>query len=255
MRRLLKRTVQTAVEMDLVESLQAVDGTKVGANVAKSRTYDADGLRRLMGRLDEVIADLEAQNEAGPSAGHLPEELHDRKVLRDQVRKTISCLGGRDGQKFINLTDQDARMMDTRQGIAMAYNAQAMVSPVTADGKTAGMLITAADETTDQSQLRRQAEETSRAETTLADAGYHSGSNLECARRGQQVVCRSRRSGRWRARFTRTASSTTRRATATVARTLRFSGVRRGRRNIVSTAPPVRVPGLSGLRGLYDEQA
>ena len=79
----------------------------------------------------------------------------------------------------------------------MAYNGQAMVSPVTADGKVAGMLITAADvvsETTDQSQLgpmMEQAEETTgfRAETTLADAGYHSGSNLEeCARRGQQVV-------------------------------------------------------------------
>ncbi len=72
-----------------------------------------------------------------------------------------------------------------------------MVSPVTADGKAAGMLITAAsvvNETTDQSQLGpmlEQAEETTgvRAKTTLADAGYHSGSNLEmCARRGQQVV-------------------------------------------------------------------
>ena len=248
MRRLLKRTVQTAVEMDLVElALQAVDGTKVGANVAKSRTYDADGLRRLMGRLDEVIADLEAQNEAGdePSAGHLPEELHDRKVLRDQVRKTISCLGGRDGQKFINLTDQDARMMDTRQGIAMAYNAQAMVSPVTADGKTAGMLITAADvaaETTDQSQLTpmmEQAEETSghRAETTLADAGYHSGSNLEeCARRGQQVVMpesqeRALESPYHKDRFVYDEASDSYRCPEGY--TLRFSGVRRGRRNMV----------------------
>ena len=200
MRNLLKRTVRTAVKMDLVElALQAVDGTKVGANVAKTRTYDADGLRRLMGRLDEAIADLEAQNEAGDesSADHLPEALHDRKVLRDQVRETMCELASRDGPKLINLTDQDARMMNTRQGIAMAYNAQAMVSPVTADGKTSGMLITAADVTDDpfdQSQLgpmMEQAEETSghRAETTLADAGYHSGSNLEeCARRGQQAV-------------------------------------------------------------------
>ena len=60
------------------------------------------------------------------------------------------------------------------------------------------MLITAADvtdDTTDQAQLGpmlEKAEETcqgSWAETTLADAGYHSGSNLEeCDRRGQQVV-------------------------------------------------------------------
>ena len=76
MRELLKRTVQTAVTMDLVElAVQAVDGTKVGANAAKSRTCDADGLRRLLGRLERAIDELEAQNEAGeeptahPSAG------------------------------------------------------------------------------------------------------------------------------------------------------------------------------------------
>ena len=200
MRKLLNRTVQTAVKMDLVElAVQAVDGTKVRANTAKSRTYDADGLRRLMGRLERAIAELEAQNEAGeePAAAHLPKALHDRKALRERVREAVCRLDERDGQKYINLTDQDARMMDTRQGIAMAYNGQAMVSPVTADGKVAGMLITAADvvsETTDQSQLgpmMEQAEETTgfRAETTLADAGYHSGSNLEeCARRGRQVA-------------------------------------------------------------------
>ena len=248
MRKLLKRTVQTAVKMDLVElALQAVDGTKVGANAAKSRTHDADGLRRLMGRLDRAIADLEAQNEAGdePSAGHLPEELHDRKVLRDQVRETMCDLASRDGQKFINLTDQDARMMNTRQGIAMAYNAQAMVSPVTADGKTAGMLITAADvvaETTDQSQLgpmMEQAEETSgyRAETTLADAGYHSGSNLEeCARRGQRVVMpesqgRALESLYHKDRFVYDEASDSYRCPEGY--TLRFSGVRQGRRTMV----------------------
>ncbi len=245
MRKLLKRTVQTAVKMDLVElALQAVDGTKVGANVAKTRTHDADGLCRLMGRLDGAIADLEAQNEAGDesSADHLPEALHDRKVLRDQVRETMCELASRDGQKFINLTDQDARMMNTRQGIAMAYNAQAMVSPVTADGKPAGMLITAADvvaETTDQSQLgpmMEQAEETSghRAETTLADAGYHSGSNLElCARRGQQVVMpesqeRALESPYHKDRFVYDEANDSFRCPEGY--TLRFAGVRQGRR-------------------------
>ena len=200
MRELLKRTVQTAVKMDLVElAVQAVDGTKVRANVAREQTYDEAGLHRLLGRLEGAIDELEAQNEAGdePAIGDLPEELHDRQVLRDQVRETVRRLADRDGQKYINLTDQDAVMMDTRQGVSMAYNAQAMVSPVSSEGEASGMLITAVDvvdETADQSQLRPmmdKAEEASgvRAETTLADAGYHSGSNLdECARRGQQVV-------------------------------------------------------------------
>ena len=101
--------------------------TKVRANASKDRTYDAGGLRRLLGRLEGAIDELEAQNEAGeePASGHLPETLHDRKVLREQVRETMSKLAGREGQKHINLTDQDARMMKTRQGFAVAYNAQA----------------------------------------------------------------------------------------------------------------------------------
>ena len=200
MRKLLKRTVQTAVKMDLVElAVQAVDGTKVGANAAKHRTYDAQGLRRLLGRLNAAIDELEAQNEAGeePGVGHLPETLHDRKVLREQVRKTVRRLADRDGQKHINLTDQDARMMKTRQGFNVAYNAQAMVSPVGAEGKVSGMLITAVDVVDDASDrpqlgpMMDKAEETMgvRAEMTLADAGYHSGSNVEeCARTGRQVA-------------------------------------------------------------------
>ena len=83
---------------------------------------NADGLRRLLGRLERAIDELEAQNEAGeePALTRLPEMLHDRKVLRDQVRETMCNLAGRGDQKYINLTDEDARMMNTRQGIAMA---------------------------------------------------------------------------------------------------------------------------------------
>ena len=201
MRKLLKRTVQTAVNMDLVEmAVQAVDGTKIRANAAKDRTYDAAGLHRLLGRLEGAIDELEAQNEAGEESaiGHLPERLQDRKALRERVRETVHRLADRDGQKQINLTDQDARMMKTRQGYAVAYNAQAMVSTVAAaEGKAPGMLITAVDVVNDISDRRQlgammeKAEETlgQRTEMTLADAGYHSGNNLqECALRGQRVV-------------------------------------------------------------------
>ena len=226
-------------------------------------------MRRLLGRLERAIDELEAQNEAGeePTATRLPEMLHDRKVLRDQVRETMCNLAGRDDQKYINLTDEDARMMNTRQGIAMAYNAQAMVSPAGVDGKASGMLITAAgvtDDTTDQAQLgpmMEKAEETSgvRAETTLADAGYHSGSNLEeCDRRGQQVVMpesqeRALESPYHKDRFTYDEASDS--YCCPEGYTLRFAGVRRGRRTMVRPLLRGRVPGLSGLQGLYEKRA
>src|SRR5688572_30717848 len=48
MRRLLQRTVRTAVRLGLVDlAVQAVDGTKIAGNAARDRTYDAAGLERL----------------------------------------------------------------------------------------------------------------------------------------------------------------------------------------------------------------
>ena len=65
MRKLFERTVRTAVTMKLVNlGVQAVDGTKVGANAARDRTYNAEELGRLLNRVGKAIADLEDQNEA-----------------------------------------------------------------------------------------------------------------------------------------------------------------------------------------------
>ena len=197
MRKLFKRTVRTAVTMKL--AVQAVDGTKVVANASLNRSYDAEGLRGLLERLESAIADLEAQNEAGEdtAVAHLPEELADKEVLREQVRQAMDDLTSQKRHKRINLTDPDARLMKGRQGIVAGYNAQAMVSPTETDGGATGMLVTAVDvvdAANDNALLVpmvEQAEETTgtRAQMTLADAGYFAASHLaECTRRGQQVV-------------------------------------------------------------------
>jgi len=149
--------------------------------------------------LDKTISELEAQNEAGEDepAVNLPEELADKKVLREQVRQALDDLAGRGRQKCIKLTDRDARLMKSSQGIVTGYNAQAMVSPLEPSVGASGMLVTAADvvdEPNDSAQLvpmLEQSEETTgaRAQVTLADAGYHSGSALdECARRDLKLV-------------------------------------------------------------------
>jgi transposase len=66
MRNLLKYTVATAMESGLVDlAVQSLDGTKLVANAAGERTYDGDGLQSLLNRVDAVISDMEAQNEAG----------------------------------------------------------------------------------------------------------------------------------------------------------------------------------------------
>ena len=192
--------VRTAVAMKLVDlAVEAVDGTKVVANASVNRSYDAEGLRRLLDRLERAITDLEAQNEAGEEAAvaRLPEELAGKEVLREQVRQAMADLGSQKRHKRINLTDKDARLMKGRQGIVAGYNAQTMVSPVEMDGGGTGWwsppwtwwirpmtnaLL---------APMMEQSEETTgtKSQMTLADAGYFAASHLaECDRRGQQVV-------------------------------------------------------------------
>ena len=200
MRQLFERTVRTAVTMKLVDlAVQAVDGTQVVANASLNRSYDAEGLRGLLERLESAITDLEAQNEAGEdtAVAHLPEELAGKEVLRKQVRQAMVDLTSQKRHKRINLTDTHARLMKGRQSIVTGYNAQAMVSPVEPDGGATGMLVTAVDvvdQANDNAMLvpmMEQAEETTgtKSQMTLADAGYFAASHLEeCARRDQQVV-------------------------------------------------------------------
>ena len=118
MRKLFERTVRTAVAMELVDlAVQAVDGTKVVANASVNRSSDVEGLRGLLERLERAIEDLEAQNEGGEDAAavHLPEELADKEVLREQVRQAMADLTSQKRHKRINLTDREARLMKGRQ--------------------------------------------------------------------------------------------------------------------------------------------
>ena len=200
MRGLLTRTVVAAVRSKLVDlALQAVDGTKMHANASGDRTLDAAGLKRLLVRLGAAVDALEAQNEGSEDASpvHLPAELAEKEALRERVRSAMEKLAGSEELERINLTDEDARLMKSRQGIVPAYNAQAMVSPVVRADGSGGMVITAAEVVTapnDFGQLEpmmERAEEATevRSAMTLADAGYHSGRNVETyEERGQRVA-------------------------------------------------------------------
>jgi transposase len=111
MRRLLKYTVRTAMELGLVDlAIQAMDGTKVAANAAGDRTYDATGLQRLFERTEATIAELEAQNEGGDELPppHLPVELQRIKVLRQQVQAAMNRVAQHKGVARVNLTESSS---------------------------------------------------------------------------------------------------------------------------------------------------
>jgi transposase len=202
MRHLFKLTVRTAIKMDLVDmAVQAVDGTKIQANAAKDRTYNAEGLQKLLQRTDVAIQELEKQNETGddPLPVHLPEKLRKAQLLHTEVKGAIKRLATEDRLKRVNLTDNDSELMKNQQGIVAGYNMQTVVSPlkVMEDAKTGGMLITAVDavqDTDDHHQLVNMIEQAEaiigkKADITVADAGYHSGANLTaCEERKQKVA-------------------------------------------------------------------
>ncbi len=208
MRALLKRTVRTAVAAGLVElAIAAVDGTKVMANAAKERTYDSQGLNKLLERTDKAIAQLESHNEGGdePQAPRLPEELKSAQALRERIQQAIDRLQQEDGSlnlKELNLTDTEARLMKSRQGIVSGYNAQAVVSALKGGVVEGGGLVVIAaevvnepDDTHQLTPMLKQAVEMTghRVKVALADGGYSSADNLdECQQMGQKVAIAER---------------------------------------------------------------
>jgi transposase len=69
MRKLLKHTVATALELKLIDlAVQAIDGTKIPANAARDRNFDAAELQRLLQRTEIAISDMETQNDSGEDA-------------------------------------------------------------------------------------------------------------------------------------------------------------------------------------------
>lgn len=201
MRHLFKLTVRTAVKLDLVDlAMQAVDGSKIAGNAAKDRTYDAEGLKKLLERTDKVIQELEKENEAGndPVPTHLPKKLRQARQLRIEVKAAMERLAVEDGLKRVNLTDGDTGLMKSRQGIIAGYNLESVASPLkTTETKKTGLFLTGIDavpDPEDHNQLipmMEQSEETTgkKVDITLTDAGFHSGANLAaCEQRNQAVV-------------------------------------------------------------------
>ena len=192
MRKLVKRTVRVAMKSGLVDlAVQAVDGTRVA------------GLAHLLERTEAAITDLEAQNRGGaepPPLPHLPEALTQATTPREQIQEALARVQAEDGPARTNLTDADATLQKTRNGgFVVGYTPPAMVAGVAAvePGGPGGLLITAADVTTDRDDhgqlvpLLDQAVELTAAPIPelLADGGYHSTANLvACAARRQGVL-------------------------------------------------------------------
>lgn len=202
MRVLLRRTIQTAVRADLLElAVQAVDGSKVLANASKDKTVSAVHLQQLLVKTNEAITELESrQGGEDEPPPNLPPDVQHAVRLRERLERALEETRADDAQSTVNLTDPQARWMQTRQGVAPAYNAQAVVVALnSAQAGRPGRFILAADVSqanTDNHLLEPMIAEARIADvpvpTTVADGGYYSGASLEaCAQAGYSVVVKT----------------------------------------------------------------
>jgi hypothetical protein len=209
---LFKLTVTTAVRAGLLDwAVQAVDGTKVLADASRTRSLSPEQLERLLAQSEQAIADLEARLATEePAVPGLPAEVQQQTARREHIAAALTEARGDVAPKRVNLTDPEAREMHTRQGVRLAYNAQAVVVGLDAPAAgRPGRVIVAAEVTTvgtDTKMLepmvaQAQALSGQRAQVTVADAGYYSGESLAaCAAGGAMVVvppitCPTRKTG------------------------------------------------------------
>jgi transposase len=203
LRKMFKLVVQVAVRAQLVDVvLHAVDGTKVVAQGSKDRVRKREQLEKMLEEIDaaveEVMAQIEASAEDEQSLGYqLPTGWREQMLRREQLRELVAELQINERQSIHEL-EREARFMKTRrEGTALAYNAQTVVE--------SGGLIVATDvvsEETDHQQLVPMLDQVREnvgqvAEETVADAGYHTGEQLQQAegRQYEVVVAEQRHTG------------------------------------------------------------
>ena len=186
--------VRLAVKGGLVGMiLNAVDGTKIRADVSRESGlheerlkdllwFEAHHKKRLNESVDEVCDQIEEAEEKEEGKEYkLPDKLAEKERLRDFIQRGLEELE-KEGESHLSLTDKDARMMITGEGIKFAYNAQAVV-----DAKT-GVIVGAevVQEESDNFELVEMLDEVKEnvgkvAKETVADAGYFSGEELKKA--------------------------------------------------------------------------
>lgn len=213
LKHVFSQSVQIALKGNLVSLvLQAIDGTKIFADVSKNRSIYFKDLKKLLELLDdsidEVFEKISSQSalessEVGDinSSYSLPREYQDKRKLKrlidegleelsqekkqelkKAVESQIKCLEEGD-LAHLNLTDGDAKLMKTSSGSkSFCYNAQAVVD-------AENQIIIGAKvstETTDHHLLTDMIDESASntgqvCEESLADGGYFSGEELQLA--------------------------------------------------------------------------
>jgi len=184
---ILGQCVRVCLKLNLIAgNTLFVDGTKISANASRHKNLSAEKAAQLLAgaeaRIQAILAEAEACDQAEAdqeSLVHLPEELRQAKSRQAKMQAVIKELEAQ-GEKSLNLTDRDCRMMTTRRGTVTGYNLQAVVDDQN------GLLVhtEVVDAATDRGQFVPQIEAAHEAlggkcKTACGDSGYADTSALK----------------------------------------------------------------------------
>jgi transposase len=187
-KKLFTKTVLTAQSLGLIGAvLNAVDGTKLLSQASKHNILRRKDLEKLLAKLETEIEkigteiDQNAENDIEPVYA-LPEDLQDKKVLRDSISASLQYLDEIE-RDYMQPKDPDSRMMRMNDNQKkFGYSGQVVVDEQNG-------IIAAADVTQDEydnhmlvpmlEQVKENIGQT--AEETLADGGYFSGQQFQQA--------------------------------------------------------------------------
>ena len=191
---LFKQSIKVAVRCEMVGMVvHAVDGTKIKSSASWSKMASAEGLEKMLEKLDRSVADfmteVERQEQEEMGEYRLPLGMHGALRRKDKIQKALMELQ-ESGVKRVHHCEPEAGLMKNRRTIELSYNAQAVAdqdsgiivaAEVVTEGSDNGQLVPMLDSAKEN--LGSVAEE------NLADGGYFSGSQVGLAEeRGYEVL-------------------------------------------------------------------
>jgi transposase len=178
-----------------------VDGAKVRANAARSKTHDRDYYEQQMSamgeRIEQILEECEVVDQQEEGEGPwvaMDKGLADESGFKGKIQELLKTFSETDREK-VNRTDPDCAVMHSVQGSHASYNVQSVV-----DDKH-GLIVhaEAVSETSDVNQFARQIEQANEVlpepcKVACADAGYADTEELEKVKaQGIKVVVPSQR--------------------------------------------------------------
>jgi transposase len=177
-------------------TIVAIDGTKIEANAAGAKNLTEEQLEKLAAEVLQEAEAIDAEEDRlyGDRRGdEIPPELVDRTECIEWMRQQLAGRKPtRSGEKRINATDPDSRVMKTPSGYLQGFNAQLAVSDdhviVAAELSNEASDVTLLQPMIEQTEGNLEAAGAEETATILADAGYLSTTNVALETEAQLLI-------------------------------------------------------------------